>query len=424
MKQSFAIAVLVTLSFVVSTLAEDWPQWRGPTRDGVWTEQGILRAFPPGGLKIRWRVPVGAGLSSPIVAQGRVFLTDVQLTRPVTKERVLCFDAESGNPLWTYFYDAPYPDYGPDQHTQGPVPTPLCHQGKVYSIGRTDLLCLDAASGTLLWKKALDKEYQAQEAVTYASPLIESNLLIIVAGRFNGDATECVIAIDKDSGNTAWRAVTDYAAMSSPIVVSAADTRQLIVWSQQAVTSLDAATGNVCWREATRPENQSSAVSTPVAQGNLLLIGGLMMKLDAAKPAAAVLWPEVKSPSRRNLSNTSTPMLRGDHVFSARKSGHLVCLDAGTGKELWRTDKVTELSSGGSIHLTTNGENTFLYTDRGELIVASLSGHEYKEISRAALLEPTYPLDGRKFAWVPPAYANRCVFARNDKELVCAFLAE
>jgi hypothetical protein len=102
----------------------------------------------------------------------------------------------------------------------------------------------------------------------------------------------------------------------------------------------------------------------------------------------------------------------------------LYALDAATGKELWRTDKVTELSSGGSIHLTTNGENTFLYTDRGELIVASLSGHEYKEISRAALLEPTYPLDGRKFAWVPPAYANRCVFARNDKELVCAFLAE
>ena len=87
--------------------------------------------------------------------------------------------------------------------------------------------------------------------------LIEGHLLIIFAGRFNGDFSQCVTAIDKDSGKTAWRAVTDYAAMSSPIVVSAAGKRQVIVWSQQAVTSLDAATGNVCWREATRTENQS-----------------------------------------------------------------------------------------------------------------------------------------------------------------------
>ena len=424
MKQTPLIAVLVALFFVVAAWAEDWPQWRGPTRDGAWTEQGVLKTFPLGGLKFRWRMAVGPGLSSPIVAEGRVFLTDVRLTRPLTKERVLCFEAGTGKPLWTYSYDAEYPDPGPHEPTQGPIPTPICHHGKLYTIGKTDLLCLDAKSGMLLWKKSLDKEYQAQEFLTYASPLIEGDLLIIFAGRFSGDATDCVIAIDKDSGKTVWRALTDYGAISSPIIVSAAERRQLIVWSQQAVTSLDAATGNVCWREATRPQNQSSAVSTPVAQGNRLLIGGLMMNLDAAKPAAAVLWPESKSPSRRNLSNTSTPILRGDHVFSARTSGHLVCLEAATGKELWRTDQVTELGSGAAIHFTLNGDNTFLYTDRGELILASLSGDGYKEIGRAAVLEPTYPYDGRKFAWTPPAYADRCIFARSEEELVCASLAE
>ena len=367
---------------------------------------------------------VGMGLSSPVVAQGRVFLTDVQLTHPIAKERVLCFEVGTGKPLWTYSYDAEYRANGPGSSAQGPIPTPICHDGKVYTIGTSDLLCLDSTSGKLLWKKALDKEYQAQAFLTYASPLIEGNLLIIFAGRFSGDFSDCVIAIDKDSGMTSWRAVTDYAAMSSPIIVSAAGKRQLIVWSQQAVTSLDAATGNVCWREATRPLNQSSAVSTPVAQGNMLLAGGLMMKLDSAMPAAAVLWPESKSPSRRNLSNTSTPILRGDYVFSARTSGHLVCLEAATGQELWRTDKVTELGTGASIHLATNGDKTFLYTDRGELILANLSGKGYQEIGRAALLEPTAPNDGRKFAWPPPAYAERCIFARSDQELVCASLAE
>lgn len=424
MKLPWLITVLVALLVVRSTPAEDWPQWRGPTRDGAWTEQGVLKSFPPGGVTIRWRAAVGPGLSSPIVARGRVFLTDVQLTRPMTKERVLCFDAKTGQPLWTYSYAALHPDSRPQQSTQGPFPTPICHGGKVYTIGKTDLLCLDAAGGKLLWKKDLDNEYQAQEFLKYASPLIEGELLIIYVGRFSGDATACVIAIDKDSGKTAWRAVTDYAAMSSPIVVSTAGKRQLIVWSQQAVTSLDAATGSVCWREATRPVNQSSAVATPIAQDSRLLIGALMMQLDPVKPAAAVLWPLSKSPTQRNFSNTSTPMLRGDHVFSARTSGHLVCVAAATGKELWRTDKVTELGSGASIHLTANGDHTFLYTDRGELILARLTGNDYTEISRARVIEPTYPYEGRKFAWPPPAYSDRCIFARSDKELVCASLSE
>ena len=424
MKRTLPITVLAWLLLVLAALADDWPQWRGPNRDGTWNEPAVLETFPSAGLEIRWTAAVGPGLSSPIVAQGRVIVTDVQLTRPMTKERVQCFEAGSGKPLWSYAYDAEYPEEGPDQPVQGPISTPIVHDGKVYSIGKTELLCLDARGGTLLWKKSLDQEYQAQAFLTYASPLIDGSLLIIYAGRFSGDATDCVIAIDKDSGTTAWRALTDYAAMSSPIVVSAAGKRQVIVWSQQAVTSLDAAEGVVLWREATRPQNQSSAVSTPVAQGSLLLIGGLMMKLDSEIPSASVLWPESKSPTRRNLSNTSTPILQGGFVYCVRTSGQFVCLDAATGEERWQTDKVTDLGSGASVHLTAHGESTFLYTDRGELILARLSGTGYEEISRAPLVEPTSPYGGKKFAWAPPAYADRCVFARSDKELVCASLAK
>jgi outer membrane protein assembly factor BamB len=417
-------AVLVVLFLVPSVRAEDWPQWRGPTRDGAWTEHGVLKAFPREGLKIRWRRPVGPGFSSPIVAQGRVFLTDVDLYGLKTQERIACFDATSGKPLWIYSYDADYGRPDPKLTTGGPVPTPIYDAGKVYSIGKTELICLDAEGAKLRWKKSLEKEYQAQPSLTYASPLIEGNLLVIYAGRFSGDATECLIAIDKDSGKTAWRALKDYAAMSSPIVVSAASKRQLIVWSQQAVTSFDPPTGHVWWREATRPVNQSSAVATPVVQGGRLLIGGLMMKLDEAKPAAVVLWPTSPAPSRRNYSMTSSPMLQSDYVYSARTTGHFVCISAATGKELWRTDKVTNLTSGACIHLTPNGDQTFLYTDRGDLILANLGGKGYEEKCRAHVLEPTYPYEGLKFAWAAPAYADRCIFARSDKELVCASLAQ
>jgi outer membrane protein assembly factor BamB len=166
-----------------------------------------------------------------------------------------------------------------------------------------------------------------------------------------------------------------------------------------------------------------SAVASPVFHKNLLLVSGLMLKLDSEKPAASVIWPSTKAVSHRILSNTSTGLIQGEYLFSARSSGHLVCLETKTGKEVWETGKVTDLKQGASIHLTPNGNAVFLYTDKGELIRASLSSDGYKEISRTRLLEPTYPFAGRKVAWPPPAFANRHVFARNDQELICVSLA-
>ena len=132
---------------------------------------------------------------------------------------------------------------------------------------------------------------------------------------------------------------------------------------------------------------------------------------------------ENKAVSKRILSNTSTALLRGGYVFSAKTSGELVCLEASTGKQIWQTNTVTDLKNGSSIHLTPCGESVFRFTDRGDLIRAELAPEGYREISRARLLEPTSPFGDRKCAWTPPAYANRHVFARNDAELVCASLA-
>jgi len=189
------------------------------------------------------------------------------------------------------------------------------------------------------------------------------------------------------------------------------------------LSSLDPDTGAVWWREPMTTSNNDS-IPTPVRQGDRLLVAGLMLKLHEDEPEAAILWPQSRAPGKRILSNTSTAVLAGNHVYSARMTGALVCLDAESGEEVWSVDTVTANRRGASIHVTPNGNAAFLFTDEGNLIRARLSPKGYEELGRARLIEPTSPFGQGKFAWVPPAYANGCVFARSDEELVCARLAE
>jgi outer membrane protein assembly factor BamB len=421
LRTEWYIAFTLSLLLAVAVHAEDWPQFRGPNRDGVWNETGILQTFPTEGLKVRWRKPVGAGWSSPVVAQGRVFLTDALLQKPSVKERVHCFEEATGKPLWTYAYNVTYPEWVwvPSQ-ASGPTATPIVEAGKVYALGANGHVhCLDARTGGVIWEKNVGKEYQVRVLQCRPSPLIEGNLLIVFTGAKPGAS---VIALDKGTGKEIWKALDDPVSNSSPLVIVAGGKRQLIVWTDESVASLNPATGETWWREPMVTSNNDS-IPTPVVQKNRLLIGGLMLTLNADRPMASVLWPESRGASKRILSNTSTALLQGDYVYSARSSGELVCLDARTGQQVWQTDTVTDLKNGASIHLTPNGDAVFLFTDKGDLIRARLTPQGYREISRARLLEPTYPFGGRKCAWTPPAYANRHVFARNDEELVCASLA-
>src|SRR5687767_8717574 len=112
---------LVALFLATALPAEDWPQWRGPRRDGVWHETGLRESFPPEGLKVLWRVPVGTGFSSPSVAQGRVYVTDSTVTRTNVRENVHCLNAATGKAIWRHTYDVVYPEYGADpEHPFGP----------------------------------------------------------------------------------------------------------------------------------------------------------------------------------------------------------------------------------------------------------------------------------------------------------------
>ncbi len=406
---------------------DDWPQWRGANRDGVWRETHILDSIPASGLKLRWRARIGTGYSGPVVAQGRVFVTDRQVRaggEPPEVERVACFEEATGKPLWVHAYPC---DYHNMEYGNGPRASPTVHEGKVYTLGtKGHLFCLDAAKGEVLWKKDLVKEHKARvpRYGASAAPLVEGDLVIVCVG---GEPEASVMAFDRHTGREVWKALRDRPAYSAPIVISAGGCRQAIVWTADAVNSLDPATGKVHWSvpyKATFDEAQ--VVASPVLHNDLLLCldawnrGSLMLKLDAGKPAATVLWKTRSRPT----TMFSTPLFLDDrHFCGIDTDGSLYCADATSGAEVWRTSEPTG-GKLGNAHLTPNGDRVFLFNQQGHLVLARLTPKGYEERGRCLLVEPTagYRAQG-PVAWAHPAYANQCVLARNDRELVSVSLA-
>jgi outer membrane protein assembly factor BamB len=375
-------------------------------------------------LNLKWKAPVGLGYSTPIVANGKVYVSDLFVEKPIVHERVLCLNARSGKRLWTTQHEASAPDwfFNPAQ-TRGPGSTPIIHNGRVYALSMFSMLkCLDARTGAVVWKRDLVAEYQLPPSSLDASPLVDGNLLIVPMG---GKPNAGVVAFDLLTGREVWKALNEAASWSSPVIVSAGGTRQLILWMRTSVTSLNPTNGAVFWSIPTVSGGSPgfSAVSTPVLQGDRLLISGLMLQLDRDGPGAKVLWPDTPSGTRRILSDTSTPLFRDNFVYSPRSGGVFVCLEAATGQEVWQTNSVTSLRRGACVHFIPNGSSLFLFTDQGDLVQAQLTPAGYRELGRVHLIDPTSPLFEAQFAWAAPALANRNIFVRNDRELRCYSLA-
>lgn len=440
------VPALFLLAFISATAcADDWPEWLGPRRDGVWREDGILDQFPPGGPKVLWRVGVGPGFSGPAVAGGRVYVTDREGAQPAKgkespgktglagKERILCLNAADGKPVWEHEYDCTYRFAYPS----GPRTTPVVAGGCVYTFGAmSDLFCLEAATGKLLWTKNLGKEYKAKPPAWgwSAPPLLDGDRLYCLVGG-TGSA---VVALHKDTGKELWRALTiEEIGYAPPTLIDAASRKQLIIWHTEAVNALDPATGAVLWSlpfpEGREPVRPGITVATPRQDGDRLFLtsphhGPLMLKLAADKPGATILWKgksdSIGKPDGLH-SLIVTPLLYENHIYGVCAWGELRCLKADTGERLWETyaPVAGKKTFYGTAFLVRHGARFFIFNEQGDLILAKLSPKGYEEISRAHLLDPTLHTRGREVVWSAPAFAGRCVFARNDKELICVSLA-
>ncbi len=451
MQRMGAVAVLAAALFGLAggaVRADNWPQWMGPQRDGVWRETGLLSSFPPGGPKVRWRTPIGGGYSGPAVANGRVYVTDRILKagaqdpeNPFSRgntpstERILCLNEADGKVLWKHEYDCAYTISYP----AGPRTTPTVNGGKVYSLGAEGrLVCLDVKTGAPAWSRELKKDYGVDSPIWgfSANLLVDGPRLICLVGG-TGSA---IVAFNKSTGKELWRALSATGShgpgYSSPIIVTAGGTRQLIVWHPEAVASLEPATGKILWELPIRAQS-GLALATPRHAGDRLFIssfydGSMMLKLAADRPAADVVWrrkgqSELSTDSLHSI--ISTPFVEGDTVYGVCSHGQLRGLNASNGDRLWENYSATGANPNGrdrwaTAFLVKNAARFFLFNEKGELIVAKLTPTGYTEISRAKVIEPTGVAQRRTVVWTHPAFANRSVYVRNDKEIVCVSLAK
>ena len=437
-----AVAAMAA-AFPLPATAEDWSQWRGARRDAVWRETGILKRFPKGGPKTSWRVPIGPGYSGPAVSRGRLVITDRRQKKdddgkPKTKdgqllgtERVLCYSSATGKIVWKHEYDCPYKISYP----AGPRTTPLFDARHVYTLGAMgDLHCFEASNGKIRWHKNLTSTYKTRPPVWgYAAhPLLVGDKLITLAGG-RGSA---VVALDKSTGKEIWRSLTAKEVGYAPPVLYEKDgVQQLIVWLDTAVYSLNPGNGKVLWSvpfpENGTPMRPAVPIMTPLISGDHLLVsnfynGSTVIKLTGRAPKAKVVWrADKEDPQHKRGLNVlmATPVIQDEHIFGFAGDGELRCLELKTGKLKWRDGKATGKRGKRPLHFATcflirNGDRYFIMNDQGELIIARLTVKGYKEIDRARLLKPTGFARGRNVVWSHPAFAERSMFARNDKELI------
>jgi outer membrane protein assembly factor BamB len=421
------ILALILILSAAGLCAQDWPDWRGENRDGTWNETGIINKFENNPVPLKWSVPVGPGYSGPSVSAGRVYLTDKQ----AGQERVLCFDAESGKILWSFSYDCNYEKVG---YPGGPRASVVISENKAYSLGTMGhLYCFDAVSGAVLWSRNLNSDYKIRMPIwgIAATPLIIRDKIILqIAGSDNA----CIIALDKSTGKELWKSMNDGASYSAPILIKQAGKKVIVVWTAENLAGLDPESGTVYW-EIPFQVKMAMAISTPVFYGDYIFVscfysGALLIKLDDKELKAVKVWQRVGESERKTDALhcvINTPVIIDDYIYGVDSYGELRCLDLKTGDRIWEDLSAVTKNRWANIHLIQHGKQTWMFNEHGELLITELSPAGLKVISRAKLIEPTtlqLNRSGIGVTWSHPAFANRHIFIRNDKELVCAWLGK
>jgi outer membrane protein assembly factor BamB len=409
-------ALLALVVLARSAVAADWPQWRGPHRDGVAPDAVLPRTWPKEPPQPLLSVAVGDGYSSPVIGRGRLYL---MAREDGDREVCLCLDASTGKQLWRYAYLCPYKPYpGAHDARSGPKATPTLDGDRVYMLGVGGRFhCLDAQTGRILWKHDFAAEYWGVEKdkdgydlwATYcgaaASPLIDGDHVILpVGGKKAGGMT----AFDKFTGRLVWKALEDRSSYASPVAVELAGVRQVVGFTGQRMAGFRAADGSVLW-DYPYPIEFEDTIVTPVVWDDRVLVCG------SDKPAVALripppdgkVTPAVAWQNKQLRSSMATPVAYQGYLYGRADSGRLVCVEQATGKTAW-----IDGSFGSYASLVLADDQLLVLTEVGELHVLEATP---KALTRRARLRLS--ADGETYAHL--AVVGSRLYVKDKQHVLC-----
>ena len=387
--------------------AEDWPQWRGPNRDGKVTGFTAPKTWPKA-LTQKWQTKVGSGDSTPALVGDRLFV----FARQGKNEVALCLNAADGKELWKKEYAA-LAVTGAARRHPGPRSSPAVANGKVVTLGVGGVLsCWDAAKGKRVWQKDPFPEVTPRFFTAMSPIIVDGKAIAHLGGRGKG----ALMAFDLASGDEKWKWADEGPAYASPALLTVAGTKQIVTLTAKSVVGIGAADGKLLWQIPFAPRGRRSYnAATPIVSGQTVILTGAGRGTRAVKVekkgdgfAATKVWSNPDLATQFN-----TPVLKDGLLFGLSNGGNLFCINAKTGKTAW-TDK-TQHGRGGFAAIVDAGSVMLALPNTSQLIAFKPSGKEYAEVARIKVAgTPTY---------AHPVIAGKRIFVK-DKDTVTMWTME
>lgn len=396
----------VILLIANCVFAQDWPQWRGPNRDGKVSGFTAPQVWPKE-LTQKWKTTVGSGDATPALVGNKLYV----FTRQGDEEVTLCLDAGGGKELWRDKYAAQAVTGAPARHP-GPRSSPAVADGKVVTIGVGGVLsCLDAATGKLVWRKDPFPKVVPQ-FFTAMSPIIADGMCIAHLG---GQGNGALIAYDLASGEEKWRWTEEGPEYASPALLTVEGTKQIVTLTEKSIVGVGVADGKLLWQLPFVPQGMAYNAATPIVDGQTVIYTGKARGTKAVKIekqgngfAAKELWSNPELAPQFN-----TPVLKEGLLFGLSNSGNLFCINAQTGKTAW-TD-ATQRDRGGFTAILDAGSCLLALPSSSELIVFKPGDSGYSELAKVKVADtPTY---------AHPVISGNRVFVK-DQESVTMWIVE
>ena len=417
MKKIAGLLTIYLLLFSVLSIvdASDWPQWRGPDKDGISRETGLLKEWHDGGPQVLWRVSLGEGFSGISVVGGRVYT----MFSEGDDEFVVCLNASNGEKIWRFRSDSNYLD---SMGGNGPRATPTIDGEYLYTVtAQGKMYALNTASGEKVWSHDLQAEFGSTipRWGVCTSPLVEGSLLLVEVGGKDGKS---IVAFDKTNGDVVWSSHKDILGYSSPIAVTIGGIRQLIVFTGARLVSVSPENGQLYWTFPWQTEYDVNAATPVFIPPDKIFISSGYGK-GAAVVQVTVVASLESSAGENEVDNSSveisvveiwknekmknhfaTSVLHGNYLYGF-DNAILKCIDANTGSEKWKTRGYGK----GTLMLA--DDHLIILSDRGKLGLAEATPSAYNEVASAEVLSG--------LCWTVPTLANGRLYARNEKEMVC-----